>query len=228
MLKYEVDTVEGLDAAIAGMYDKTESGKYRLKVEGIEDTSGLKRKVDELLAEKKTESERRKQEESARKAAEEEAARKAGDVTALEKSWQEKLTRREQELLAQQEALTGSLRSVLVDSEAVKMASRLAVEGSADVLLPHIRSRLAVDQRDGKYVTVVLDNTGKPSAATLDELEKEITGNKAFAPLLVGSRASGGGAGASGKGSPGSAASLAGSREERVAALRGRFPDLPA
>ena len=29
MLKYEVDTVEGLDAAIAGMYDKTESGKFR-------------------------------------------------------------------------------------------------------------------------------------------------------------------------------------------------------
>ena len=41
VVKFEVDTVEGLDASIAGLYDKTESGKFRLKVEGIEDTTGL-------------------------------------------------------------------------------------------------------------------------------------------------------------------------------------------
>ena len=86
MLKYEVDTVEGLDAAIAGMYDKTESGKFRLKVEGIEDTTGLKKKVDELLAEKKSAAQKAKEAEELARKASEESARKSGDVDALDRS----------------------------------------------------------------------------------------------------------------------------------------------
>lgn len=55
-----------------------------------DDVSGLKKKVDELLAEKKAaDSKRKEAEEAARKAAEE-AARKSGDVGALEKSWADK------------------------------------------------------------------------------------------------------------------------------------------
>lgn len=34
-LKYVVDTVEGLAAEVAGLYEKTEDGKFRLDVEGV-------------------------------------------------------------------------------------------------------------------------------------------------------------------------------------------------
>jgi len=74
------------------------------------------------------------------------------------------------------------------------------LQGSANVLLPHIRSRLAVDYVDGNPITRVLGPDGKPSAATLDELKAEFVANEAFAPIIAGSKASGGGAGGSNSG----------------------------
>ena len=56
-----------------------------------EDVSGLKKKVEELLAEKKAAEAKRKESEAAARKAAEEAARKSGDVESLEKSWREKL-----------------------------------------------------------------------------------------------------------------------------------------
>jgi hypothetical protein len=169
-------------------------------VEGLpqpknDDVSGLKKKVDELLAEKKASDHKRKEaEEAARKAAEE-AARKAGDVGALEKSWQEKLATTQAEKDAEIQRLNSSLTNVLVDNVATTLANELALQGSANVLLPHVRNRLAVDYVDGKPVTRVLGPDGKPSAATIDELKAEFAANAAFAPIIAGSKASGSGAG---------------------------------
>ena len=162
-------------------------------------TEGLKKKVDELLTEKKSASQKAKEAEEAAKAAVEDAARKSGDVEALEKSWKEKLTKREQELMTEAESLRSTLKEQMVTNVAAGMANELAVPGSAKALMPHIQSRLAMDMREGKPVTVVLGPDGKPSASTLDELKKEIMGDAAFAPLIVGSKATGGGA-AGGKG----------------------------
>lgn len=85
---------------------------------------------------------------------------------------------------------SAQLVDLTVNATAQKLAAELSVPGSADVLLPHIKSRLAY--QDGKLS--VLDVTGKPSASTVEELAKEIAANKAFAPLIVASNASGGGA----------------------------------
>jgi hypothetical protein len=41
MLKFQIDTLDGVDTALHNLYDKADDG-YRLKVEGIEDTNGLK------------------------------------------------------------------------------------------------------------------------------------------------------------------------------------------
>lgn len=203
-LKYEIDSVDGLDENISSLYDKTESGKYRLKVEGIEDTSGLKRKVDELLAEKKSAAQKaREAEESARQAVEE-AARKSGDVEALDKSWSKKhadtLAAKDAEL----SGLRGTLNTLLVDNVATQMANDLAVKGSAALLMPHIKGRLSVEIRDGQPKTVVTGPDGKPSALTLDELKAEFASNPAFAPVIAGSKATGGGA-SGGNGSGGGA-----------------------
>lgn len=138
--------------------------------------------------------------EAARKAADE-AARKSGDVEALERSWQEKLNTA---VTAKDSELAGyrsMVESMTSGQAAYKMAAELAIPGSADVLLPHIQARLQTEIKDGKAVVRVLDKDGKPSAMTIDELKKEIEDNKAFAPLIVGSKASGDGKPGS-KGSP--------------------------
>lgn len=196
MLDFERDSLEGLDEGLRGFYEE-KGGKYQLKVNGIpqgEDVSGLKAKLEELLGESKAAKAKAREAEEAAKKAEEERARKAGDVEALENSWKEKLTKREQELLAEREGLAGQIKNLTVGRAATDLAAELAVQGSAKALLPHIQSRLSMDIRDGQPTVVVLDANGKPSAATLEELKAEFVNDPAFAPLIVGSKASGSGA----------------------------------
>jgi Tfp pilus assembly major pilin PilA len=151
-------------------------------------------KINDLLGEKKDEAKKRK-------AAEKEAARitaekavKDGDVEAVTESWQKKY---DTDMAAANEAKDDALKMLRLEkvhSKAVELATTLAVPGSADVLLPHIESRLSMDIKDGRAVAVVMDAQGKPSALTVDELGKEIANNAAFAPLIVASNAAGGGA----------------------------------
>lgn len=228
-LQYQIDSLDGVDESVQALYTEKD-GKFVLGIEGLpqpEDVSGLKSKVEELLNEKKEAAKKQKDAEEAARIAAEEAARKGGDVEALENSWKEKLTKREQELQEQIDGLTGSVTSMTVDSVALQMASELAVEGSAKVLLPHIKARLAAEQKDGKYVTAVRDAEGKPSASTLDDLKQEISSDPAFAHVIVGSKATGGGANGGGKGGGGATAgNFGGSKAERQAAISAKFPDL--
>ncbi|WP_163836866.1 hypothetical protein [Spartinivicinus ruber] len=208
MLKFQLDSLEGVDENLHGLYEEV-NGAYRLKVDGIEDTGALKRaKEHEKTARKAAEDQARELKEqlealqvkmNENKDAD---ARKNGDIEALEKSWQdkfsnsenawsEKLTSRENELNGTIEKLQNNLKAILVDKEAVRLASELAVEGSAELLIPHIKARLTTSERNGQLVTVVNDLEGKPSALTLDELKHEFANKAAFAPVIVGSLATG-------------------------------------
>ena len=171
-----------------------------LKAEVEKETSGLKTKVDELLKETKEAKKARKDAEEKAAQEAEELARKGGDVAALEKSWQAKLDKAAAEAQKTIDSLNGSITTMTVDNVAVRIANEIAVQGSADILIPHIKSRLGVELRDGQHVTVVRDAQGKPSAATLDELKTEFSTAPAFAPVIVGSKATGGGANGGGKG----------------------------
>jgi len=209
-------------------------GKFILGIEGLpqpEDVSGLKAKVDELLGEKKLAEKKAREAEELARTEREEAARKSGNVEELEKSWSEKYNRREAELngMLEQErgTLSTQIRDLTVGRTATDIASALAIPGSAKALLPHIERRLSVEQRDGKPVVVVLDQQGKLSAATLDELKAEFANDTAFAPLIAGSKASGGGAAGAGGGGGAAKGKIGGTKEERQAAIASRFPDLP-
>ncbi|WP_460410432.1 MULTISPECIES: hypothetical protein [unclassified Pseudomonas] len=233
MLKFQLDTLEGVDETVRALYTEKD-GKFVLGIEGLpqqEDVSGLKAKVDELLGEKKAAEKKAREAEDAARLEREEAARKSGNVEELERSWTEKFTRREAELngMLEQErgTLSGQIRDLTVGRTATDIASALAVQGSAKALLPHIERRLSVEQREGKPVVVVLDAQGKLSAATLDELKAEIANDAAFAPLIAGSKASGGGAGGAGGGGGAAKGKIGGTKEERQAAIASRFPDLP-
>ncbi|AWS52564.1 hypothetical protein [Providencia rettgeri] len=177
---------------------KESGGNYQLQIEGmpdIPDVSGLQKKVDELLSEKKSEQEKRRQAEEAAKKAAEEQARKNGDIESLEKSWAEKLKARESELLVQLQEKDTSLHTLLVDNVAQTLATKLAGD-AAPLIMPHIKSRLSVEE--GK--TRVVDSAGHPSAFTIDDLEKEFRSNQLFAPVIIGSKATGtGGEGGKGK-----------------------------
>lgn len=232
-LKYQLDTLEGLDDSVKSLYTEKE-GKFVLGIEGLpqpEDVSGLKSKVEELLGEKKAAEKARKDAEEQARLEREEAARKSGNVEELEKSWSEKYNRREAELngMLEQErgTLSTQIRDLTVGRTATDIASALAIPGSAKALLPHIERRLSVEQRDGKPVVVVLDQQGKLSAATLDELKAEFANDTAFAPLIAGSKASGGGAGGAGKGGGAAKGNIGGTKDERTSALASKFPDLP-
>ena len=212
-LKYELDTLEGVDESVAALYEQ-KGDRFQLKVEGVEDVTGLKSKIAELLDEKKAAQKRAEQEAEARAQAAAEAAAKAGDVEALKKSWQEKLSRRETELAEQIKARDARLHDLTVGSTAQSIASEIAVQGSAGVIARLVRDRLRYD--DGKVV--VLDAEGKPSALSVDELKKEISEDPALAPLILGSKASGGGAaGAKGGGAAKSLHEMTGAERAALA-----------
>lgn len=192
-LKLTVDSLDGLDDGVKTLY-KEDNGKFRLDLDGYEDTTGLKAQRDALLNEKKEAQRKAKEAEEAAKTLAEESARKNGDVAALEKSWQEKLAATESNYKNLNESLTKQIHGLTVGQTATKLAAELAISGSADVLLPHIQSRLTVEIKDGAPSVRVLDLQGKPTALTIDELKQEFISNKAFAPLIAASKATGGGA----------------------------------
>tara|TARA_R110000851_G_scaffold21900_5_gene65249 strand:- start:1724 stop:2440 length:717 start_codon:yes stop_codon:yes gene_type:complete len=197
MIEYQLESLENIDETLQGLYEQTDTG-YQLKVTGIpepekEDLSGLKNKVDELLREKKAASQKAREAAEEADAARLEAAKKGNDTEALDKSWQEKFNAREVELKKELDELSGTLVKLTSGQTATKIAAEIAVQGSADVLLPHLERRLRTEFREGSPVTVVLDRDGKPSAMSVDELKAEFQNSAAFAPLIVGTKANGAG-----------------------------------
>lgn len=209
-LKFKLDSLEGLDEATKALYEK-KGDKFVLKVDGLEDgdVAGLKKKTEDLLTEvanlkgkvKENDEAAKAAAEAARRAAEDAAAKK-GDIEALRKSAEERIAAARAEVEAQfkpsLEKQGATIRKLLVDNVATGLASKIGLKGSEALLIPHITNRLAVEERDGDFVTVIRDGAGKASALTLDDLEKEFIGNAAFAPVIAGSKASGSGAGGSG------------------------------
>lgn len=200
-MKYLIDKAafDALDPSLQALYTP-QGDDYVLAVEGMpqaEDTSGLKAKNEELLAEVKANKAKAREAEEAAKRAAEEQARKTGDVEALERSWNEKHTQALGERDAQMAQLHAQVHALTVGATSAQLAGELAVQGSASVLKRIIEPRLSVETRDGKPTVVVLDANGRPSALTVDELRAEIMKDPALAPLIAGSRATGGGAGGS-------------------------------
>lgn len=164
--------------------------EFVLDTEGDEDTGALKRAKDR---------EKQRADELAEKLAEATEqlaevtngdARKKGDIATLEKSWQKKLDDQKTASDAQVNKLTSHIKTQLIDNVASSLAAKIST--SPALLLPHIRARLAADFEGDSPVTRVLDASGKPSASTLEDLQKEFATNKDFAAIIVASKASGG------------------------------------
>jgi len=199
MLKLETDSLDSIDEPLRGLYEEKE-GKFRLKVDGLPNDEGLKKKNQELLDElkgfKRTQKEKDEQLERERQ----ELMAKNGDVESLRKSYEDKFGKITSEFGEKEKSYQQQLQRLTVGQTATTLASELAIPGSAAVLLPHIQARLSMEIRDGEPVTVVIGPDGKPSALTIDDLKSEIAANQAFAPIIAASKAAGGGASGSGNG----------------------------
>lgn len=211
MLKLELDTIEGLEDGVKGLYEEKD-GKFRLKVDGLPDVSGLKKKLDELMDESKAAKRKAKEIEEAAERERAEALARSGDVESLRKSYDEKFGKTKTEYETQIQNYQQQLQRLTVGQTATTLAAELAIPGSAPVLLPHIQARLSMEIRDGQPVTVVMSADGKPSAMTIEELKTELSANPAFAPIIAASKAAGGGA--SGGGNGGGAAKKAVTRAQ--------------
>lgn len=229
MLKYQLDSLDDLSDDQKALYAEKEGGGFQLQVDGVDDASALKRAKDhEKEARKLAEDKARELSEQLAEIqkqadkAKDDKARKAGDVEALENSWKEKLANRETELSGQVESLQGEIKNLLVDSKAAAMAAEIST--APNVILPHIKSRLAVEyDESGKPQTRVLDVNGQPSAATIEDLTQEFTAREDFQAIIIGSKASGGGAGAGGSGGGASNVDFSNlSRAEKVTHLKSK------
>lgn len=192
-LTYKVASLDDVNESLRNLYEEKD-GEFVLKVAGLpeqEDVSGLKANYARLMDEKKEQQRLAREAQAEKDRLAEEAARKTGDIATLEASWQAKFQEREAQLLAESKSHQDKVLKLTVGSEAQKLAQKLAVQGSSDVLLPHIKHRLYLKD-DGSVG--VLDSQGGLSAATIEDLEKEFRTNAAFKPLLAADCGSGGGA----------------------------------
>lgn len=186
---------DDLEDSIKALY-KEKGDDYILDLEGSDNDDA----IDELRRAKEREAQEAKDLRAKLRAAEKKLediggddARKRGDIEALEKSWKEKYERREQELNDTIGKKDGYIRQMLVQERAENLAQKIS--NAPGLMKRVLQDRLAVDMEGDTPSLKVLDKDGKPSAATLDDLEKEIVADKEFATIVIGSKASGGGAG---------------------------------
>lgn len=195
-LKLTVDSLDAVDEPLRGLYEETD-GKFRLKVDGVEDTSGLRSALEK---------ERKAARDAERAAAqwkklgkspdeieqllaaqaklEEEKAEKAGEWNKLRAQMNEK---HEAALKAEAEKasrMRTTLERYLVDAAATSAIA--AAKGVPELLLPHVQRHVKVVEEDGDYVARVVDAKGDPRVnskgehMTISELVAEMRQSEVF------------------------------------------------
>jgi len=196
MLKFKLESLDGLTDEIKALYEEKDGVFYLKQIDGMppsEDVSGLKAKVQELLDEKKAESEKvRTAEEEARKA-KEEKARKEGDFQSLAESYEQKIQTLEGKVQNLEQEKTDILKQGEqreVERQATLMAAELSRGHNQELLASFIGQRLRVEDGEIK----VTDEKGNLTISTVDQLKEEFRTNPKFGALVIASEANGGGA----------------------------------
>lgn len=164
--------------------------EFILDTEGDEDTGALKRAKDREAQLRREAEEKLREATEKLEGLESGDARKKGDIETLEKSWKKKLDDKEKELGEKLTKAQAHIQRTLVDNVAKDIAHKIS--NAPALLLPHIRSRIVADLDGDEPVTRVLDANGKPSALTVEDLQKEFVANKDFSAIILASKASGG------------------------------------
>lgn len=194
--KIDKTTFDALNDAFKAEY-KEKDGSYFLDVD---DAAGLQSALDRQKDENRSLKDKMTTFESELAAikAERDAAaadknRKTKDYDALEADYNRKLEAAKTDANGREEKYKATIQKMLVDNKALEIATDAFGE-NAEIMLPHIKARLQANFDGDEPVTRVLDSKGQASASSLDELKKEFVDNPRFAPIVVGTRASGGNA----------------------------------
>lgn len=119
--------------------------------------------------------------------------RKRKDIQQLTQAHKEEIAEKEKELADKLSKRNAKLRDTIIRSTSETMAAQIST--MPKLMSKEIRERLEVEfDDDGESELVILDRSGKKSAMTLEQLQKEIVANKEFASIIIGSKASGGNA----------------------------------
>lgn len=196
-LKYQLTAEEyaQLDEAKQALYAQ-QGEVYICQIDGLpqpEDVSGLKRKNEELLAEKRASDERRR-------AAEEEARRKEEERLAAEGNFKQ-LYESSQSKTAEWEQRYTSLQQQIEQGKILQAATALAsgiaggnsdeaITANTEILAEFIARRLKVAEGQVR----VTDDSGNLTVSALADLKKEFETAPRYASLVRGSQAGGGGA----------------------------------
>lgn len=152
--------------------------EHELEIRGLKDNNAA------LLLEKKQAKEQAENEARERQRIADEAAAKTGNVEALRTSYEAKLKALGEKSESTISGLKKTVSDLTVGTTAKDLSAKLFGK-NAGIAGHIVASRLALEEQDGKHVVRVLGTDGKPSAATLEDLEKEIRGNKDYASVLV-------------------------------------------
>jgi len=163
---------------------------FSLSLDGVEDTGALRRAKDNEVV--------------ARKAAQTENAALKDQVRELTEGTTAQVQAEAAKHTGKIEKLTKFAQNALVKQVALGIATGICKTPS--LLVPVIEKRLQADLDADEPATKVLDASGKVSKTTLDELKAELVANPEYRDIMLGNKASGGGASlpALGAGGPGS------------------------
>lgn len=191
-LKFEIDSLEGVDESLHGMY-KQYNGKYRLQVDGIDDAAELKealRKEREERAAAKTKlSEFEKQQQEVEQ-------KRLEEKQEFEKLWKSEQEQRNS-VTKELEELRGKIALKDRSSEAQRVAASLATETARAELLQKEAMGFIHHTPEGIKIN-------GPGGEAWDAKQLGAYLKEKYPFLVDGSKASGGGAvGASGSGATG-------------------------
>ena len=193
-LKLDADTFSGLDEGVKSLYVEKD-GSYQLDVTGlpeVEDVTGLKRKIDELMTEKKTASQKAKEAEQEAARVLREQAEKDNNFEALYKSSESE----REKLLNDHKTLLNNITTEKVNSASMRIAGQMADKENAELLATFLKSRIGFIDGEQK----ILDTSGQPTVSSEADLIKEFTESGRYNALLRGNKSGGGGADADNNG----------------------------
>ncbi|RLE28255.1 MAG: hypothetical protein DRJ65_00060 [Acidobacteria bacterium] len=206
-LKTKLDTLDGLDDALKGLYIEKD-GTFYLDAD-LEDVSGLKSALEKERAERrrlKAEADKFAGVDPDRyakliKDAEDADAKKAADEGNWDALRDQLTTKHSEEMEAKDlkvSQLVTTVEHQLIDVEAVRALAEAG--GVSELLLPHVKSRARAVEEDGVYVVRVIDEKGKTRISdaagtpmTIKNLVAEMKTNETYMPAFAASGESGSG-----------------------------------
>lgn len=188
-MKYKISKqeFEALSDDVKALY-KVDGDNYVMHIEGMPDVSAIQAQLDTLKTTLADAEQKKKEAEDQAEIEKQDKLKKSGDVTALEESYNAKIAKIEADHKALVEGLNKKLSDNIVGTAVSNLSSKLCGD-DAMLIEPFIKNRVTLDADTGALR--ILDGDGKPSASTIEDLEKEIRANEKFAKIISAGSSSG-------------------------------------